>query len=198
MNGPARPFAVILAGGESKRMGAAKACADLDGKPLLLHVADAFKTAGLEPVVVAKRTSNLPASDLQVITEPDIPIHPLAGIVCALRKANGADVLVCPCDMPLVTPELLAFLADTEPGSEAVVPVWRGRLQPLSARYSPSSLPALEQALDNSMSVKAALARIDVSLIAGDQLKKFGDPDRYLEDADDPAALAALQFRQPQ
>lgn len=178
-------------------MGSSKACADLDGKPLLLHVADAFRAAGLEPVVVAKRASHLPVNDLRLITEPDIPVHPLAGVTCALREANGADVVVCPCDLPLVAPELLAFLAGTEPLGEAVIPVWRGRLQPLSARYSPSSLPALERALNNSMSIKAALAQINVSLITGDQLELFGDPDRYLADADDPEQLAALSVQTP-
>lgn len=44
--------AIVLAAGESRRMGRAKALLDWDGKPLLQHQIDELSAAGCEPIVV--------------------------------------------------------------------------------------------------------------------------------------------------
>jgi molybdenum cofactor guanylyltransferase len=151
----------VLAGGRSRRMGAPKAMAELDGAPLIERPLAAAAAAGLEAVVVAKADTPLPPLGVPVWHEPAEPVHPLLGIVTALERA-GAPVVAVACDMPFVPPELLARLAA---GAEAAV-LADGRLEPFPARYEPAALPRLRAALARGDSVRATLAALGPATLA--------------------------------
>ncbi|HET7574690.1 MAG TPA: molybdenum cofactor guanylyltransferase, partial [Solirubrobacterales bacterium] len=149
----------VLAGGRGSRLGGDKAAALLAGRPLAVHVAAAFAEAGLDAVLCAKPGEAVPGLELSLVAEPPQPRHPLAGIVAALRAGEGRPVVAVACDMPFVAPSLLAALAAApEP---LVVPAPRGRLQPLCARYAPTTLPALEAALGAEEPLTRTVASLD-------------------------------------
>jgi molybdopterin-guanine dinucleotide biosynthesis protein A len=139
---------VVLAGGAGRRMGGAKALAELDGRPLLHRPLAALRAVADEVAVVAKPDTALPAlpGGGAVWLEPDEPRHPITGVVEALRRAGGRAVLVVALDLPLVDAGLLRRIAVAPAaGAPAVVPRADGRLQPLCARYEPAALAALER-----------------------------------------------------
>jgi len=89
----------VLAGGRGRRLGGAKPTAELGGRPLIAWPLAAAREAGLEAVVVAKAATPLPSDlDVPVWTEPDEPVHPLAGLVHALERADGRAVVAVACD----------------------------------------------------------------------------------------------------
>ncbi|MFC7136183.1 nucleotidyltransferase family protein [Halobaculum litoreum] len=111
---------IVLAGGESRRFGARwKATATFDGDPLVARVVAAVSAAADRQPVVAvgteeKRAVVDPVVDgpVRYTTDASWCDGPLAGIAGALTPAVAADVLVCcGCDMPLVAPEAVAWLA---------------------------------------------------------------------------------------
>src|SRR4051794_33682922 len=107
-----RALGAVLAGGRGSRLGGAKAAATLAGRPLLSYPLGALAAAGLERCVVAKPGSELPQlGDARLLLEPELPWHPLCGIVTALRAADGQAVVAVPCDMPLLESALLDLLA---------------------------------------------------------------------------------------
>jgi molybdopterin-guanine dinucleotide biosynthesis protein A len=171
-------LAAVLAGGLARRMGGAKTLAPLAGAPLIARPIGAAVAAGLEVVVVAKRATPLPELDVPVWREPDEPVHPLLGVITALERA-GRPVLAIACDMPFLTPELLAHLAR---GPEAAVRVG-GRLAPFPARYDPAHLPALRVALEREASVQSTLAAFAPAAIEGID-------DRVLANINTPEELA--------
>lgn len=134
----------ILAGGLGRRMGGDKAMRELDGRPLVAHVADALGGVCDRVVVVAKRETVLP-DGLERWDEPDgLPRHPLSGIVHALTAAGEEEVLVCAADMPFVVRGALRELvAEARPPATVV---WAERMQPLLGVYYPEALPALRAA----------------------------------------------------
>jgi molybdopterin-guanine dinucleotide biosynthesis protein A len=148
-------IAAVLAGGRGRRMGGAKPGAPLGGRPLVAWPVAAATAAGLEVVVVAKADTALPELGVPVWLEPDEPSHPLAGLVFALSRAE-AQVVALACDMPFVSPGLIARLASVAGGAAACGPG-----QPFPGRYEPSSLPVLRDALDRSAPVREALAALD-------------------------------------
>lgn len=158
-------------------MGAPKATVPLDGRPLLDHVAVAARTAGLTPVVVAKRTSVLPPSDVPRWDEPDEPRHPLVGVVAALRWA-AAPVVVVPVDLPRVAPGLLAALA-VHPARLAVVEA-AGRLHPLLGRFDPADADALEAAARAGAPVVRTVTELGAVRIGDDEVARYGDPAELL------------------
>ena len=177
----------VLAGGASRRMGSAKATLDLGGRPLLEYALAAVQGAGLEPVVVAKRDSPLPPLAVPRWEEPAEPVHPLTGIIAALQAAGDRPVLAVACDMPFVTAELVADLAGhTAP---LVVPEADGRLHPLLARWHPSLLPALLDALEREAPLQVVAAELAAQRLGAGELRRFGDPARLLFNVNAPGDL---------
>jgi molybdopterin-guanine dinucleotide biosynthesis protein A len=179
---------VVLAGGRGSRLGGAKPTAELAGRPLISYSLAALAEAGLEAVVVAKPDTDLPPLDVDVLTEPAEPVHPLAGIVAALRQ-TGRPIVVIGCDFPFVPAALLRALADApEP---LVVPAPGGELQPLVARWTPALLPAIEEALDREEPLRRTVAALSPRLLGDAELAPFGDSARVFFNVNTPADLDA-------
>jgi molybdenum cofactor guanylyltransferase len=181
-----RALGVVLAGGRGSRLGGAKPTAELAGRPLISYPLAALAEARLEAVIVAKPDTDLPPLDIDVLTEPAEPVHPLTGIVAALRQA-GSPIVVIGCDFPFVPAALLRALADApEP---LVVPAPGGELQPLVARWAPALLPALDAALDREEPLRRTVAALFPRLLADAELAAFGDPARAFFNVNTPADL---------
>lgn len=184
----------VLAGGAGTRLGGAKATAELAGRPLISYPLSALEQAGLDPIVVAKPDTELPALEARVLREPAEPHHPLAGIVAALRDL-GAPLLACACDLPFLTPELARHVAGSE--GRLVVPFAAGRLQPLFARYEPELVPQLEQALAKGAAVTATVEALEPIVLPEAELARFGDPARLFANVNTPAELEAASAGDP-
>ncbi len=146
----------MLAGGAGRRLGGAKACVALAGRPLLAWPLAALSGALTRVAVVGKADSELPSlpADVERWDEPTLPRHPIVGIIEALRRAAGAAVIVCAVDLPLVDAALIGRLAVADAGGAPAViataldpagatAASRPRPQPLLARYERAALPLL-------------------------------------------------------
>jgi molybdenum cofactor guanylyltransferase len=183
----------ILAGGRGSRIGGSKATVELAGRPLISYPLAAVERAGLEPVVVAKRDSQLPPLSCAVIHEPERPRHPLCGIVAALHHAEGRPLVVVACDMPFVSAGLLAWLASLpEP---LAVPLLDGGPQPLLARYDGALLPALETALVDEGPLRRTVESLGARFLVEAELARFGDPRLLCFNVNTPGDLEQLPRR---
>jgi molybdopterin-guanine dinucleotide biosynthesis protein A len=159
----ADPLGVVLAGGLGRRLGGSKATVRLNGLPLITYPVTALRRALGEVVIAAKVETELPIlPGVEVWIEPQKLRHPLIGLVHALELAQGRSVLVCACDLPLVTPELVRDIAQADPqGAAAVVARVEGRPQPVLARYLPAALAPLAAALQKGrVSLMEAVDRL--------------------------------------
>ncbi len=129
-------------------MGGAKAMVQLGGRPLITYPLAAAKAAGLDAVVVAKRTTKLPPLDVPILLEPDDPIHPLLGVITALTQF--AAVIAVPCDMPFVQPADLAALAAIADDLVTLLPD-----QPFPSLYRATALEQLREALEANRSMRS-------------------------------------------
>jgi molybdenum cofactor guanylyltransferase len=184
-----RPVALgaVLAGGVGRRIGGAKATLELAGRPLISYPLEAVAAAGLEPVVVAKRDSQLPPLNCLVIHEPDRPRHPLCGVLAALRHAGSRPVVIVGCDMPFASARLLAWLAAAS--ERLVVPSVHNRLQPLLARYGTELAPALETALAHAQAMQCTVESLRPRVVTEAELARFGNPRRLCFNVNTPADL---------
>jgi molybdopterin-guanine dinucleotide biosynthesis protein A len=184
---PQAAVGAILAGGLGRRLGGAKPTTELDGRPLLEHALAAVRAADLEPLVVAKPRTRLPPLGCRVLREPEQPVHPACGIAAALREYGDRPLVAVACDMPFLDPGLLAWLAAApEP---LVLPELEGRLQPFPGRYDASLLRPLEKALVDEEPLRTALARLNPRRVEGEQLARFGPPERLVFNVNTPADL---------
>jgi molybdopterin-guanine dinucleotide biosynthesis protein A len=181
-------LAAVLAGGRGTRLGRPKAAAPLGGRALIDYPLAALRAAGLDAVVVTKPGSALPTLAVEVLEEPAEPVHPLCGI---LRALEAGPVLAVGCDMPLVIPDALSWLAGL-PGPLAV-PSAVGRLHPLLARYDPELMESLEAALRRRVPLQGAIRELRPRLIEEAELRRFGDPARLLFNVNTPEDLSEAE-----
>jgi molybdopterin-guanine dinucleotide biosynthesis protein A len=183
------PVGVILAGGKGTRMGGSKAVVNLNGRPLISYPLEAMWRALGNVAIVAKIDTELPSvAGVTVWIEPDEPRHPLVGIVHALGLAEGRPVVVCPVDLPFVTPGLIRKIAEAGEGhAPAVIASLAGRTQPLLGRYGPAALESLTSALERpevpSREAVLALDPVLYEVTEADELFNLNSPDDLLQAA---------------
>ena len=115
-------------------------------------------------------------------------MHPLAGIVAALRQ-TGRPLVVIGCDFPFVPPALLRRWPTRPSRSSSRRPA--ATPQPLVARWTPALLPALEAALDREEPLRRTVAALSPRLFDDAELAPFGDPARVFFNVNTPADFDA-------
>ena len=128
--------AVLLAGGESRRMGEDKATIRFR-KDLLWQIQlDLLrKLQPSELFVSAQIDPSWRPMDVQFIADDPPSRGPLSGIAAALACTTADHLLVLGIDMPFMTANYLRALCEqTQPGC-GVVPVIESRAEPLAAVY---------------------------------------------------------------
>lgn len=164
----------VLAGGAASRMNGDKAGVLLAGRPLIEYPTKALQQAGIEPFLVTKSDHPVVIAGVETVFEPFEPRHPLLGIVTALRKAEGAGVLIVACDLPMLPAPMLAWLASRE--GAAVVPRVGGHLQPLAALYRAECIAVFEEGLEAGRSVTSTMLDLNPVIVEESELVRFGDP----------------------
>ena len=179
---------VILAGGQSRRMGANKALMQLGDDSLIGHVIHRMRHVVDELLLI----TNSPAE----YTHLRVPMHgdiipdtgALGGIYTGLTHASHDAVLCVACDSPFLEPKLLAYLASVLGEYDAVMPYTQSEtpadrndvqitLQTLCTAYSKRCLPIIASMLrDSELRVHALQERAHIKHISPEVWQDF-DPE---------------------
>ena len=128
--------AVILAGGESRRMGRDKAWVEIDGQPLLARAVGTVRELGVTEIYISGRAgTDYSALSCPVLLDREPGLGPLAGIDRALDTTQAQLMLVLAVDLPRITAAFLRKLAERCDRLAGVVPKLEGKLEPLAAVY---------------------------------------------------------------
>jgi molybdopterin-guanine dinucleotide biosynthesis protein A len=184
--------AIILAGGDSQRMGSDKANLMLGEQTLLQHVI--AKMQHVFPGVIISVRQPRPEIDLpQVSDEPNkggMPWvgGPLAGLAACLGHVTTPWIFLVGCDMPFVVPALVELLGNYRSNNQAVVPVVQGHPQPLAAFYASSCLGAIRAHLagGGKKSLRAVLQKLQVRYVDEKELLEADPALRSFFDLDTP------------
>lgn len=182
--------ALILAGGDSRRMGCDKTRLEFEGQHLLQRVIGQMQT--IFPQVLVSVRQVRPDIDVPQVCDLAPGRGPVAGLGAGLAHAETPWIYAVAADMPFLNPRVIELLATQRGSRQAVVPVVRGIAQPLAAFYAASALPVLQADLAGSgkHSLRAVLEQLDVAWVEERSLLA-ADPDlRSFFDLDTPADLA--------
>ena len=127
---------VLLAGGESRRMGRDKATLLFGGRPLWQIQFDLLRTLQPEEIFVSARTDPpWRPSDVQFVSDEQPSRGPLSGLSATLARISTDHLLALAIDMPLMTESYLRLICNlVEPG-RGVLPMIGNRAEPLVAIY---------------------------------------------------------------
>lgn len=184
--------AIIMAGGDSQRMGADKASLLLDGQTLLQSVTATMRQ--LFPEVIVSVRQPRAGIDLPQVCDEQPDGGPLAGLAASLGKVTTPWAFVVACDMPFVVPELIELLAKYRLQHQAVVPVVHGHTQPLAAFYAASCLEPLRASLAaQQKSLRGVLQQLDVRYVDEAEMLEADPLLRSFFDLDTPQDVAAAR-----
>jgi molybdenum cofactor guanylyltransferase len=152
--------AVLLAGGESRRMGRDKAEIVFRGAPLWQRQIELLRDLGPEKIFVSARDepSWLPLDTELLLDEPPSR-GPLSGLTRALERMQTSHLVVLAIDMPFMTGEQMRFLCGLGTAGRGLVPVVNGCAEPLAAVYPREAIADFATALAGSDFSLQALIR---------------------------------------
>lgn len=160
---------LVLAGGDSRRMGRPKAWLEVGGGTLLRHVVQQLAPAFSEVIVsFGEPEQLLEPIPYRIVFDRKLSAGPLAGLESGLASATQDVVFVVACDMPYVTPEVAQVAVAAARGCDAAIPRVDGRPEPVCAAYARSALPKITRALNEGRFRAADIAaELEVTWLEG-------------------------------
>jgi molybdopterin-guanine dinucleotide biosynthesis protein A len=181
----------IQAGGESRRMGSDKALISFLGQPLILRVLNRLARVADEVLVTSNQPDNYRFLGLTPIPDLLPGSGALGGLYTALSAAGHPYVAVVACDMPFVSPELLAFelVMLRQSGADAAIPRTEVGTEPFHAIYRRDTcLPHVWTALEaGKRRVDAWFDQVDIHYLSRSECLPY-----------DPGQLAFLNINTPE
>jgi molybdopterin-guanine dinucleotide biosynthesis protein A len=172
--------AVLLAGGESRRMGVDKATMVFRGQPLWQRQLDLLRSLRPEKIFVSarKEPSWLPLEAELLLDEPPSR-GPLSGLTKALERMQTTHLAALAVDMPLMTSEQMQLLWSLATIGCGVLPMIGDRAEPLAAIYPREAAPYFAAGLAGR---DFSLQRLARNLATANQVQMFSVPekDEYL------------------
>ncbi|MGE5673735.1 MAG: molybdenum cofactor guanylyltransferase [Mycobacterium leprae] len=182
---------VILAGGQSSRMGTNKALLDFGGEPLIGRIAHRLGEWFAQVVVVTNSPDLYGFLDLPTAGDRVPGLGPLGGLEAGLRMSRFEHAFFCACDMPFLDEALVRHLIALAPGHDVVVPQVAGEYEPMHAVYSQACLPIIQGNLDaRRLRLLSFYESVRLRAVNEDEIRRFGDPDRLFFNCNTPTDVA--------
>ncbi len=142
--------AVVLAGGQSRRMGANKALLRIDDITFIARIINTLQERFPGIYISANKQE-----EYEVLKRPVIPdiftgYGPLAGIHAALNTIPTNYVFTVPCDVPFISTGVVDMLVDAIESDTIVIAYDGERTHPLIGIYPRSACKSLEEYLQNN------------------------------------------------
>ena len=187
---------VLLAGGNSSRMGRNKALMTLAGRRLVDRVL-AVLSSVLDDLLMVTNSPELYA-DLGVRMVPDVVAGKgaLGGIHSALHHAAAPHCLVVACDMPFLNADFLRYIVDQRATYDVVVPIADGRPQPLHAVYGKACLQPIARRLESDrLHVVGFFPDVRVREVTAQELAAFDPEGLSFRNLNTPEEFADAESR---
>jgi molybdopterin-guanine dinucleotide biosynthesis protein A len=143
-----RISAVLLAGGESRRMGRDKATLQWRDRSLWEWQIEKLRGLRPEKILLSVRSDVAwrPA-DVELVLDAPPSRGPLSGLAAALASTKTDHLLALAVDMPFMTTEHLRLLCGLAADGTGVIPMIDGNAEPLGAIYPNEARAVFEEAL---------------------------------------------------
>ena len=171
--------AVILAGGQSSRMGFDKQLLYKGNRSLINRICLSL-CSRFDDIIIVSNTPNLyNGNEVRVISDIIPGMGPLGGIHAALKHASSKSIFVTACDMPHVDLPYIDYMKSLINGGRYDACVTenlsgKGRYEAFHSFYYRSALPMIESdLLAQKASIYYLLRKINTLAITSDQARRY-------------------------
>ncbi len=168
---------VVLAGGQSRRMGQNKALMTLRGERLVDRVMRTLRDVCAELLMVTNSPEVYADIGIRIVGDVWPNKGSLGGIYSGLYHITTPYCLVVACDMPFLHAASLRYLIEAIGDHDVVMPDVLGEQQPLHAIYARTCLEPIKQRLEaDRLRIVGFLPDVRVRTISAEELQPF-DPE---------------------
>lgn len=137
---------IILAGGESRRMGTLKPLVLYNGKPLIQWIFDAFEPICNEILIIAN-AGEFTGLNAKVFPDNYPGNGPAAGIEAGLSHCDTRLALICSCDTPNLSTGFFIYLIGRHGEFDISIASHKGITEPLIGVFSKKVHSVFREAL---------------------------------------------------
>lgn len=144
--------AAIIAGGKNSRIGGMnKSWLSVDNQTIFQKQLSVLKLVFKDVFVVTNHPEEY--SEIKSTKDSYKDAGPLAGIHAALTFAETPFTFVFSCDMPFLSAPLIELMIENiqKNPCEILIPTYQEKIEPLHAIYHKTSLPVIEEMLNNKI-----------------------------------------------
>ncbi|MEK6264238.1 MAG: molybdenum cofactor guanylyltransferase [Clostridium sp.] len=169
--------AIILAGGNSSRMGFDKQFLNINKKRLMDIQINKLRQDFSEIIVVSNKLNQYKNVNYKVVCDEIIGIGPLGGIHAGLKNSASEYAYLIACDMPIINNDYIRFMKEKVNNNVDVCAciTKRGdRIEPFNGLYSISLLDKIEENVaQKHFSIFDLLNNTNTIYIEENEAKKF-------------------------
>jgi molybdopterin-guanine dinucleotide biosynthesis protein A len=144
-----RATAIIMAGGQSRRMGRDKTILEINGTPAIKYIFNQLRPHFDQILVSSNNMAKHSFPGVEVVPDEVAGQGPLMGIASTLRASRNKINFVIACDIPVVDMSLVRRLVRESKDFDAAVPqTGPSQYEPLFAVYKKSVLAEIDKAMD--------------------------------------------------
>ena len=173
--------AIILAGGNSKRMGFDKQFISMGDISITEYIMTALKPIFPNVILVTNKPQAYDRTDIEIAEDLYKGFGPLGGIHAGLLKSHSLYNYIIACDMPYINLDYINYmkkaLADDSYKAEAVITRFGHWIEPFNAFYSKALIPKIEAGIFMDKKKISGLLNISEVLYIDENIARSFSPD---------------------
>jgi len=164
---PERATAIIMAGGDSQRMGTDKSMLTIKDKSMIETICEQLRGTFGQILISANNVEKYAFLDLPIIKDKMPGQGPLKGIASAVAASENEVNFVTACDIPHIEMSFVRRMLVEAEGYDIVIPADKdGRSEPLFAVYNKSALKPINEVLrEGGRKISDVFARCRVKYV---------------------------------
>jgi len=187
---------IVLAGGQSLRLGMDKSFVNVKGQPLIEQIVAKLSRLSDDVIIVTNSLEKYNHLKAKLVGD----IYPgkgsLGGIYSGLRAAANFYSLVVACDMPFLNLNLLRYMILLARGHDVVIPRIGGLPEPLHAIYSKNCLEPIDGLLARGgLKIIDFFSEVRVRWVEEDEVDIFDPQHLSLFNVNTPSDLEEMKKR---
>jgi molybdopterin-guanine dinucleotide biosynthesis protein A len=140
---------IILAGGNSKRMGVNKSFMKIGDQTIIERTAELMKGMFNRVLLITNNPDEYKFLELAIFEDIYKNVGPLAGIHSGLTHSATEKNFIISCDMPLITKDVIEFIINYKTDKLVTITKADGFIQQLCGLYSKDALPEIIKLIED-------------------------------------------------